>query len=97
MLENNCNGIFTDTESQMEFFMNSHPIFLSEDDIGKRKTINKYFHNSCMLVKIGEKYIIGRLNWTDAVGYSMDINGEEMRFSYSETEMIFKHNPVKPH
>jgi hypothetical protein len=51
-----------------------------------------------MLVKIaGKGYQIGGLNWTDAVGYSMNVNGKEMRFSYSETEAIFRHNPVDIH
>jgi hypothetical protein len=92
MLENNCNGISINPKDQMEFMMNSHPIFMPENNVEKRKKINKIFHNSCMIVKIAEKYHIGELNWTDAVGYSMNVNGKEMRFSYSETEAIFKHN-----
>jgi len=94
MLENNCNGISINPESQMEFMTNSHQIFLPESILEKRKVISKNFRGSCMMVQVsGKVYMVGELNWTDAVGYSMDVNGKEMRFSYSETEAIFKHNP----
>lgn len=90
----NENGISVDNNGLLEFMMNSHPIFLPEDNVEKRKRINKHFHDSCMFVKVaGKGYLIGKLNWTNATGYSMDVNGEEMQFSYSDTEAIFKHNP----
>jgi hypothetical protein len=78
-------------EEYMDFMKNSQQIFLPEDNINKRKIINKNFHGSCMLVKIAEeRYIVGRLNWTSSIGYSMTVDGKEMLFSYCNTEAIFK-------
>ncbi|HTY43767.1 MAG TPA: hypothetical protein VMC80_00810 [Patescibacteria group bacterium] len=87
-LENN--GISVDPRDYMKFMTDSLPVGWPIDNVEKRKVINRNFRGSCMMVKTKEGFQIGELNWTDAVGYSMTINGEEMRFSYSETEALFK-------
>jgi len=91
MLENNCNGISISPKDYMKFMTESNRVFLPESNLERRKVINRNFRGSCMMVQVfGKGYMVGELNWTDAVGYSMNVNGEEMRFSYSETEAIFK-------
>lgn len=83
--------ILVNDKEIMEFMMSSEQVFMPEGDLEKRKVINRNFRNSCMLVKIAEKgYMIGRLNWTDATQYSMNVMGKDMKFSYAKTEAIFK-------
>jgi hypothetical protein len=75
----------------MDFMKSSHKIFLPNGDSEKQKVIDRIFHDSCMLVQVSQGvYVIGKLNWTNAIGYSLIINGEEKQFFYSDKQAIFK-------
>ncbi len=91
MAENKCNGISVNPEEYLKFMTESQQIFLPEDNLGKRKTINRLFHDSCMVVQdLKGNYFVGELNWTNLTGYSMNVGGKEMQLSYSNTAAIFK-------
>jgi hypothetical protein len=91
MSQNNSSGISINPQEYMKFMKESHQIFLPEDNLEKRKTINRLFHDSCMLVQTSDGgYFVGELNWTNLTGYSINVNGKEMQFSYSSTKAIFK-------
>ena len=91
MEKNNSNGISINPQEYMKFMKESYQIFLPEDNIEKRKTINKLFHDSCMIVQtLDGGFFVGGLNWTNMTGYSMSVNDKEMQFSYSDTKAIFK-------
>ena len=75
----------------MDFMKNSHKIFLPNGNIEKRKVIDRTFRDSCMLVQVSQGvYVIGKLNWTNVIGYSLTINGKEKQFFYSDKQAIFK-------
>ena len=87
----NGNGISINEDELLEFMKSSHKVFLPESNVEKRKTINRIFHDSCMVVQTPNGgYFVGELNWTNFTGYSINVNGKEMHFSYSNTKAIFK-------
>jgi hypothetical protein len=91
--ECNGNGISISDKDYIKFMMSSVPIDLPKEDVEKRKLINRVFHDSCMIVQtsgLGNNYVVGPLNWTDARGYSITVNGEAIQISYSETARLFK-------
>ena len=91
MPEKNCNRISINPDEYMDFIKNSQRVFLPEDNVEKRKTINRLFHDSCMVVQnLKGNFLVGELNWTNQTGYSVNVDGKEVQFSYSNKEPIFK-------
>ena len=90
MSQINGSGISIDPREHMNFAMNSEMIYLPTDNYAKREVLRRDFYKSCMIVRVGNTFYIGELNSVNEVGYSMIINGEEKKFSFSETEAIFK-------
>jgi hypothetical protein len=83
--------VTVDCNDFMKFMKGSHKVFLPEDSAERRKVIDRNFRDSCMVVQTRKgDYFVGKLSHTNFAGYSMNVNGKEMQFSYPDTKAIFK-------
>jgi len=95
----NGNGILVSDNDLLKFITESQKIYLPEDNLGRRKTLNR-FVGSCVVIQVSEvklsdkrfecSYLVGPLNWTDSRGYSITVKGEEKQLPYSGILNFFK-------
>jgi len=80
-----------DCNDFLKFLTSSDEVPLPKDNVGKRKLLNKLFHDSCMVFRDSKgNYFVGELNWTNCTGYSMTVDGKEKQFPYSDLKRLFK-------